>query len=138
MVKILVCKFEPFSPHLVYLVAAWRAGCHERWDEFDPPHGPPRLLPEPPRWPPVEPVGPPDDCCCHGAHRLGHAPWFHAHDHPPIYYIFFNLYNIFKFIFFIDHHHHHHVSLADHHKHHSIVSIYRCRRNGWINLFIFH
>lgn len=69
--------------HLVNLVAAWRAGCHVRWDEFDPPHGPPRLLPEPPRWPPVDPVGPPDDWCCHGAQRLGHALWFHGHDQPP-------------------------------------------------------
>lgn len=72
--------------HLVNFVAC-RAGCHERWDEFDPPHGPPRVLPEPPRWPLVDPVGPPDDCGCHGAQRFGHAPWFHAHDQPPIIFI---------------------------------------------------
>uniref|UniRef100_A0A1B0G1B8 Uncharacterized protein n=1 Tax=Glossina morsitans morsitans TaxID=37546 RepID=A0A1B0G1B8_GLOMM len=46
--------------HLVNFVAVWRAECHERWDEFVPPHGPPRLLAEPPeRWPPVEPPPPP-------------------------------------------------------------------------------
>lgn len=75
-------------PHLVYLVAVWRAGCHDRWDELDPPHGPPppppRLEPEPPRCPLADPVGPPGGCCCHGAQRFGHVPWFHVHDQPPV------------------------------------------------------
>lgn len=74
-------------PHLVYLVAVWRAGCHDRWDELDPPHGPPpppRLEPEPPRCPLADPAGPPGGCCCHGAQRFGHVPWFHVHDQPPV------------------------------------------------------
>lgn len=81
--------FSKVLSHLVNLVAAWRAGCHERWDGFAPAHVPPRLVPEPPRWPPVEPEVPPDDWCCHGAQRLDHAPWFHGHDQPPVIYFLF-------------------------------------------------
>lgn len=66
--------------HLLYLVVACRAGCHERWDELEP-HGTPRLL-ELPRWVPVALEGIPPDWC-HGAQRLGKALWFHDQDQPP-------------------------------------------------------
>lgn len=88
--------YRPSPAHLVNFVAC-RAGCHERWDEFDPPHGPPRVLPEPPRWPLVDPVGPPDDCGCHGAQRFGHAPWFHAHDQPPISFFLYHFVDQIRF-----------------------------------------
>lgn len=70
-----------YISHLLYLVVACRAGCHERWDELEP-HGTPRLL-ELPRWVPVALEGIPPDWC-HGAQRPGKALWFHDQDQPPI------------------------------------------------------